>query len=138
MDPDLSRARSKRDLGAAKARDCDRQGGRAAVAARNAHRLKRERRYFHRLAVDLHFQEMVLLRPGAYIGVLHLALHVASMQLAACAAHDEGDPCRLLVRLTHLEIVFVSIEDHLHAGSGEQPQPVAELLEAGRMLRARL
>src|SRR5579864_4281686 len=62
-------------------RDRDRQRDRTAVAARNAHRLKRQRRYFHRLAVDLHFQEMVLLRPGAYIGALHLALHVASMQL---------------------------------------------------------
>jgi len=95
----------------------DRNGQRngAAVARYHVHRFERQWGHSHGLAVDFHYQEMVLLGPAQDIRVLHFLPDVSGAKLATGAADDKVYATGFIIRLAHLEIVFVAVEYHLHS-----------------------
>src|ERR1700687_2904243 len=101
------------------------------------HGFGRERRHLHRLALNLHHQKMILRRPGADVGFLHLSANISYAQLAARAADEEINSAGLWVRLAHLKIMFVTTERSLDAGVAEKLDPMRDLAQAGGVQRSR-
>jgi hypothetical protein len=71
------------------------------------HRSGRNRSSVHDLAINLHYQEVILRRPRANIGLLHLSVDISHTQFATCVANEETNAAGKQLRFPHVKNRFI-------------------------------
>jgi hypothetical protein len=88
----------------------------SSITVLNGNAVVRDGSDSHRLSFNLHYKEVALGGPAFDVRGPHVPRHASPAQFASGAGDKVADAPRRFVLFAYLEIVFVAVERHAHAG----------------------